>query len=405
LPPSKHFFVALVENEAHLNWLEQALGSSASLVECDEPSVDRMLQLVDTASASAVFVRFGNADQAQRSQFVLRMLARKPSLAVIGLGECDDRDLVLSVLRSGARDFLPIGAPAVEVNAAVDRVLARHTPIDASAALGSLHAMICARPDGYSASFAAHLALAVRQLVPPDEKVLLLDLGTPVGDSLLLLDLRPSYSFVDAVRSVRRFDQTLVHAVFAQHSSGLSVLTLPEDPTELEQIQAADAIALIGVLRTYFDHVVLNLAGLFDLEQLVFMLEKATRLLVHTDQCVATCRANYRLLQALRQAKVSVDDCRVVVDRYHPRIDPSVDQIAKLLEVELWSCVPADGLRVLEAINSGKPMLELAPNSGYTRAIVQLAASLLDRDVAGLSGGWLERIWRQLRSLRRAEGG
>jgi len=398
LPSKKRFFVAVVELESHLGWLEAALGTASGLVASDEPSVDRVLQLVDTASASAVFVRFGPLDHAQRSQLVLRMLDRKPNLAVIGVGESDDRELMLSVLRSGARDFIPIGASAIDVHAAVERVFSRHAALETTTAQGSAHAIVCARPDGASTSLAVHLALAIRRIVAPEEKVLLLDLGAPVGDSLLFLDLRPTYNFVDAVRSVRRFDQTLIHAAFASHKSGLSVLALPEDPSELESVQATDAIALTGVLKAYFDHVVVNLAGMFDLDQLFPMLEKATSVLVHTDQCVASCRANFRLLEAIRQAKVPLTNSRLVVDRFHPKIDPPADQIAELLGMERWSCIPPDGLRMVEALNTGQPIFDLAPSCGYSKAVAQLAHLLLDRDEPSAARGPLRALWARLRT-------
>ena len=400
--PSKNFFVALVELDAQLEWLETALGAGASLVRADEPSIDRVLQLADTASATAVFVRFGPLDHAQRGQFVLRMLERKPSLAVIALAESDDPQLMLSVLRSGARDLVPLGADSAELHAAVERVLSRHAAIQPRRAGGGVHAVVCARPDGTSASFATHLTLAIRRQVPIDEKVLLLDLGTPVGDSLLLLDLRPTYSFADAVRSVRRFDQTLIHAAFARHSSGISVLALPEDPADLEGIRPADAIALTGVLKAYFDHIVINLSGLFDLDQLFAMLEKASSVLVHTDQCVATCRANYRLLEAIRQAKVPLEESICVVDRFQPRVDPPPEQIAELLNLERWFCLPPEGIRMLQGLNTGRSILDQAPTCGYSRAISQMASAVLKRESASTGLGWVDRLRARFQDLRRA---
>jgi len=403
LPPSKRFFVAVVESESHLNWLESSLGGDSSLVACDDPNVDRVLQLVDTATANAVFIRFGMLDHAQRCQFVLRMLERKPNLTVIALGESDDRDLMLSVLRSGARDFVPIGAPSADLDAALDRVSARASNLELAGAPGSIHAVISARPDGTTSAFTVHLALAMRKLLPPERKVLLLDLGMPIGDSLLLLDLRPTYSFFDAIRSVRRFDQSLVHAVFAQHGSGMSVLTLPEDPSELEQIQAADAIALTGVLGSYFDHIVVNLAGLYDLELLYPMLQKASDVMIHTDQCVATCRGNYRLIEEIRHAKVPITNGRVVIDRYSSRLDPSAEQIAELFELESWSCIPPDGLRLLEAINTGRSLFEIAPDSAYGKATAQLASQILRCAAPQEERGPLLELWSRFKQLIQKE--
>ena len=391
-------FVGLIEIEEHVRWLESALASDSALVVTDEYTVERVLQLVDSASASLLFVRFGAADYLARAKLVQRLLDRKPNLSVIALAERDDRELVLAALRAGAHDFVPVGAPAVEVREAVERVLARRSPQEAAGASGRIHALLSARPDGATASLAVHLSLAFQRLLGTGSRILLLDAGAPVGDTLLFLDLRPSFSFSDAVRSVRRFDQTLIQAAFARHPSGLSVLTLPENPAELEDIETPDAVALTGVLRAYFDHVVINLSGFFNLEFLLPVVQRADRVLVHADQCVASCRANYRLIESIRREKVELRGSLLVIDRYQPKLEPMAEQVSELLGLAPFVTVPAEGAAMIQAMNKGKTIFDLAPRSAYLRAVTGLAAELLEIKLEEPNPA--QRVWQRLTGKR-----
>jgi pilus assembly protein CpaE len=289
---------------------------------------------------------------------------------------------------------LPRCAPAVEVREAVERVLSRRSPQETAGASGRIYALLSARPDGATASLAVHLSLALQRSLDNGERILLLDTGAPVGDSLLFLDLRPTFSFSDAVRSVRRFDQSLIESAFARHSSGLSVLTLPENPSELEDIETADAIALTGVLRAYFDHVVVNLSGFFNLEFLLPVVQRADRVLVHTDQCVASCRANYRLIDSIRREKVELRDCTLVIDRYQPSLEPSAEQVSELLGVPRWVAVPAEGQTMVQAMNKGQTIYDLAPRCAYLRTVTRIASTLLG--VEAVKPTAARRTWMKL---------
>jgi len=81
-----------------------------------------------------------------------------------------------------------------------------------------------------------------------------------------LLDTQSEFNFVDAVRNLRRFDQTFVHTAFGRHVSGLAVTTLPPDLTAMREVSYASAVNLVNRLRTFFDHQIVDLGGFTNLE-------------------------------------------------------------------------------------------------------------------------------------------
>ena len=169
---------------------------------------------------------------------------------------------MLTALRSGARDFISPDMRPGEVVSLVRRAISRDSMDMQRAAQGEgvMTAITSARPGGDATMFALHLALALQEN-DPKQDVLLLDLGVPAGDSLQYLGIEPSYTFVDAVRSLRRLDDTLINTAFPKHESGLRILAMPDEALDVGRITSADLYVLVNALKRHFKQIVVNLGG------------------------------------------------------------------------------------------------------------------------------------------------
>jgi len=374
----KTHVLAVTEIEEHAHWLRSCLGEETAVVLADQQSVGRILQLVDSVAAQVVFVRFGAVDHVARARVVEGLLHRRPNLGVVALGESDDKETVLAAIRSGARDFVLFKAPAHEVREITTRTLSRAVvDTEPRPTAGGLVSLICARPDLTSSALAVHLTLALRERVPSREEVLLVDLCVPSGDSLLFLDLRPTHTFMDALRSVRRFDPSLAQASFVRHAQGAALLPFMDGPDELRALNPLDVVALLGVLRGCFAHVVVNLSGVVDIDLLGPVATQSDRVLLHVNQGVASCRATRVLLDELQAAYVDLPSPRLVIDRQQPGVEPRPPEIAELLGIESHVALPASERAILRSLNRGRSLFELAPDGAYARAVRDCAAQLL----------------------------
>jgi pilus assembly protein CpaE len=373
----KQHVLAVTEIEEHARWLQGCLGEGTSVVLADHHTVERILQLVDSVAAQLVFVRFGPIDHVARARIVEGLLARKPNLGVVALGESDDKETVLAAVRAGARDFVLFKAPAHEVREIATRTLSR-TVVDPEQRpdVGGLVSILCARPDLTSSALAVHLALALRENARREE-ILLVDLAVPAGDSLLFLDLRAAYTFMDGLRSVRRFDASLAQASFARHASGLALLPFADGPDELRALNPLDVLALLGVLRSFFAWVVVNLSGVPAVELIGPIAAQSDRVLLHVNQGVASCRATQALLDELQASRVDLPSAQLVIDRQIPGLDPRPQEIAELLGMRAHVALPASEHVILRALNRGRSVFALEPHGAYTRAVRAFAAQLL----------------------------
>jgi pilus assembly protein CpaE len=394
----KQRLVVVTEHEGHVEWLQRAMGPAFDPLMADASTAERVVQLTDAASGSLVFVRVSAADLHERCALIAGILAQKPHLCVVAIGHEEDKDLILAAVRAGARDFLRVDAGRDETQAVVERLL-RTAPTPTAGGGGHQTAVLCSRPDVATSCFAVHLALRLLEDVGPDEKVLLVDLGVPAADSLLYLDVEPSYTFVDAVRSVRRFDQTLIETAFSRDRSGLAVLPLLDDPNQVRDVNSSDMLALFSILKGYFAHTVVNLGGLRSPGFLAQALSQADRTLLLADQSVANCSAARRLLDDLEESRHPTRDIGLVLERYTEKLDPNAEKISEVLGLSVAATLPPAGFEMVRAMNSATTIYECAPESPYAKGIRALADEIAGIEPETPKGFAASRFGRKLRGL------
>ncbi|WP_286746428.1 AAA family ATPase [Aquabacterium sp. UBA2148] len=404
---SQHFLL-ITHNKDVAHWVQTTLQDEAEIVMADSDNLERVVQLIDAVHARVVLCELQGSRLSQDASFMEGLTAAKPLLPVIALAETADRQSVLTALRSGARDFISPDMRPGEVISLVRRAAQREVSDPQrgnGGSEGAMTAVASARPGGDTTMFALHLALALQEQAPKDE-ILLLDLGVPAGDSLQYLGIEPTYTFVDAIRSLRRLDETLINTAFPKHETGLRILAMPEDALEMSRITSADLYVLLSALKRHFRQIVVNLGGVPASEFLYVLLGRTDRTLLLVEQSVPSCKQNRNLLQKLRDAKVDKmgsGQISLVVDRYLPSVPPDAETIAKGFGIPLLSTLPSSGMARLTMMNSGESLFTSAPRDPYTVAIRKIAIGLGDDPRAPLKpidvgSGWLNQLTNRFKT-------
>lgn len=366
----KHHVVAVTDREEYARWLREALDRKAEVVIADSHVVERVLQLVDATSADVVFVQFDETHLRVQSALIEGLFAAKPYLSVVAIGETLRKDLLLAAMRTGVRDFIAFDSDPLEIHDLFDRVLAKPPHGGDTPSHGQIYSFLCGLPGADAATLAVHVALALQERITAEKGTLLLDLGVPSTVSLLYLDLKPSYTFVDAARSVRRFDETLIKTAFVRHRSGLTVLPMPEGGiTNGQPVTVMDALILLNTLKAYFSYIVVNLGGFEPSDLLCQILGKSEQVVLMAEQSVLSCNANKKLLDFLAVRDFPLSKVGLVVDRYDPNIGLDTHDIAELMSLPVLGTAPSNGMVRLNAMNTGRNIFDMAPKDSYARAV------------------------------------
>lgn len=389
-------FVIVTDQPSIQNWLARSLRELGSVMVGDPASLESVLQLVDVTGTRVLLVSLSRAGLRQEAKLLAGLLAAKPLLPVIAVGESMDQELLLAALRAGARDFITPEQSTSEVVSAVRYVVERSQVVsnnnNGARDDSWMLALLSSRPNGDAAMLALHMALAIQQRSPAN-KVLLLDLGVPPADTLLFLGIQSSYTFVDAVRSLRRLDETLIETAFGMHESGLRLLAMPEDPNLAgQEITSADVYVLLGTLRRFFSHIVINLGGMPSSDFLSLAVGRADKVVFLLEQSLPSCKQNRALLQRLRENKIALEGAGIIVDYYLPKMPPDAESIAGGMNLPLLGTLPSSGMARLGVMNTGRSMFEAAPRDPYAAAVRSVTLSLLPESAAAMGAagatGW-----------------
>ncbi|MFC4275024.1 P-loop NTPase family protein [Achromobacter aloeverae] len=399
--------------------LSNAIGDMGLLMQ-EMPGMEHMARRLAELDPRVVFLDF-TRNESEPGKYLhaadlARMLARvAPAVPRVAVGYVAHPEGAIAALRAGVSDFVDPSVAPEEVREVVERVMnmdGGHAP---NAARGSRRsvALLGARPGVGTSTLAVHLAGLMQDRMaqasaarpgaakpakgqgdgshlPLSERVGLLDLGWPVGDCLLYLNIDSDFDFAEAVRNLRRLDPTLLGSAMAHTRSGIGVLSMPRDVTQMRGISLSDSFLLFERLRQHYGLLLADAGGFSNPEFVAGLARSAQETWLVTDQSVGALVSLAGLLRELEQQQVDRGHLRLVVNRYDERYGMTAAQIAERFSLELAGTLPDRTLPLMVCTNQGHLLHEDAERDVYVRAVQQLADKLTAEYVAaGPRGGWL----------------
>jgi pilus assembly protein CpaE len=371
-------FVLATQADEHAGWLAGSL-VSAGAVEPVSLDPNALVQRIGTLNPSLVFVDFSGGRVVAASAAANAARTAYPGLQIVALGSVREPESALAALRAGVRDFIDLCAPAADALRITREVF--ENIVEPVSRHGKLTAIVGARIGMGVSTLAANLAVLLqRRDAAHGREALLLDLGLPAGDGTLLLNTKCEFGFVEAVRNVRRFDQTFVHTALSHHASGLALTTLPADLGDMREVSHASSVGLLNRLRAFFDQQIVDLGGFTNTEFIANVVQAADETWLVCDQGVPSVVSAVGVLDGLREhgmeAEKIAQKVRLVVSKASPELGLTPAQIAQRLELELIATLPERRVALGQAMNQGHLLAEAAPRDPYVRALDLLVTRL-----------------------------
>ena len=295
-----------------------------------------------------------------------------PDAAVFATGADVSADFVIEAIRAGAVEFLRRPVQRTDLEAALEKILRLRRSGPPPAREGRITSVFSTKGGLGVTTLATNLAVCLAERAP--DHTLLIDLDTRQSDVATFLNLRYSYSVLDALESLERLDDSLLHGLLVKHSSGLMVLP---GPTRIErgQLPAEQVQAALEIIRSHFAHVVLDLRHDFD-PGTIAALEASDSILYLTSLTVSALRSGSAGLAAFRHLGLNLQKVKVVVMRDGTGEDVTVKHAQEALGVPIYWRTPSDYATVVSAINGGQPVVTAASRSKIARNLRELAGSL-----------------------------
>jgi pilus assembly protein CpaE len=393
-----HFvFASLIEE--HATWL------AATLVESGASSTTTfdagmVLQRIAALNPSIVFVDFAGGHAAPASAATAAIRTAHPTLPIIAVGSMKEPESAVAALRSGVRDFIDLSAASADA-VRITRQVLDHL-VEPVSRHGRVTVLLGARIGVGVSTLAANLAVLLQQRGQAQQRqTALLDLGLPAGDGMLYLNAQSELHFVDAVRNLRRFDQTFVQTALSRHTSGVALTTLPADLAEMREISFAGSIGLVNRLRAFFDQQVIDLGGFSNQDFIAQMVRAADETWLVCEQGVAPILSATALIEMLKEREVDTATLRLIVNKHDAGLGLAPEQIAEQLALPLGAVLPARAVPLGRAVNQGKLLAEFAERDPYIQALHPLIERLTAGSSEPRTTGFASRWRGTVSSLKR----
>jgi pilus assembly protein CpaE len=368
------YFVFASLDDTHVHWLCETL-ISAGAVEAVTLDPTLLTQRIGTLNPSLVYVDFSGGRAAAASSAASAVRAAYPGLQIVAIGSLAEPESALAALRAGVRDFIDLSAPAADALRITRQVI--DNLVEPVSRHGHVTALLGARIGMGVSTLAANLAVLLqRRDLAQGRQAVLLDLGLPAADGSLLLNTRSEFHFVDAVRNLRRFDQTFVHTALSHHASGLALTTLPPDLADMREVSYSSSIGLLNRLRAFFDQQIIDLGGFTNNEFIAHVVQAADETWLLCDQGVASIVSAVGVLDALREAGVETANVRLIVNKFDADLGLAAAQIAQRLDLQLLATLPERRVALGQAVNQGHLLADAVARDPYVRALEPLIERL-----------------------------
>lgn len=296
---------------------------------------------------------------------IRNLLMRSPGSALFCLSADWNEQRQYDCLSAGARGFL------VRPLRCEDILQAMRKEDDApQAANGEIFAFFSPKGKSGKTTLIANMALALARQTK--ESVAIVDADVQFGDLAVFFNLEPETTIVEAVRDVRHLSPVTLDPYFIKVNAQIRVLCGARRPQLAERVRAPDLEALLGLARSCYRYVLVDLPQGFNPISIAASEAADTVYLVTMVGGAYECRHLRRSLDIFR----SMEDFSHRVKTIFTRVADCSEQSRKALAEEIGypvtGMLPNAYLLVSAAANDGRMALDIKPESSLSRSITEL---------------------------------
>jgi pilus assembly protein CpaE len=190
-----------------------------------------------------------------------------------------------------------------------------------------------------------------------------------------MLNVRPKLSLTELSREDITISLDSLEEYMIAHSSGVRILPVTLSPAKVAPIPAKTVELVLATLKSGFNHIIVDTLSSLD--------DMTLAALIHSDQVilvlvpeVASIQTATVTLQAFRSLGLSEKAVVPIVNHTFAKGGLSLETIQGALKRPIKAVIPHEPELLIQAINSGTPLVLSHPSSAMATAIQKLASVL-----------------------------
>lgn len=307
--------------------------------------------------------------------FILQVTKECKNCKVLALSDNPSVELIIEVMRAGAKEFVPVPIIKNEFFEAIKKLITEmNEPVKKNKC--KIISVFSNKGGIGKTSLATNLALELAKITK--ENIALIDLNFQMGDITTFLDLKPSFNISYMLENLDKINETFLLSTLERYkSTSLYVLADPPYFKQADNIQPRQITRLFDTLKETFSYIIVDAEASFDGKNIA-ALDNSDLIMLVTVANLPALRNTQRCLELFEKLGYDKEKIKIVVNRYMENDEIKEVDIEKVLSKDIYWKIPNNYFAIMSAINKGIPVSDVNDTTNVSQSYKKLAQQISD---------------------------
>lgn len=345
-----------------------------NLIDCPTQPELILATLTEMQNKSIFLVDLSNNKQ-EKLDLILKVSQQCPNCKVLALSDNPTVDLIVRIMRAGAKEFIPIPILKNEFFDSLNKIISQFEEPKKNNKCKIISVFSNKGGIGKT-SLATNLALELSKITK--ESVALIDMNFQMGDITTFLDLKPSFNISYMLENIDKINETFLLSTLEKYkNSSLYILADPPYFKQADNIQPKQITKLFNTLKETFSYIIVDAEASFDGKNIA-ALDNSDLILLVTVANIPALRNTQRCLELFEKLGYDKNKTQIVVNRYMENDEIKEDDVEKVLSKSVYWKIPNNYFALMTAINKGVPVSSINANTNIAQSYKDLAQHISD---------------------------
>lgn len=342
---------------------------------CQENDYSEAYKKIANYQGKSILLADLSTYKQQKLELILKVTKECKSCKVLALSDNPSVDLIIEIMRAGAKEFVPIPIIKSEFFESVNKLLSEFNETKKTNNCKIISVFSNKGGIGKT-SLATNLALELSKITK--ENIALIDLNFQMGDITTFLDLKPSFNISYMLENLDKINETFLLSTLERYKkTSLYVLADPPYFKQADNIQPRQITKLFNTLKETFSYIIVDAEASFEGKNIAALDNSDLVLLVSVANLPAL-RNTQRCLELFEKLGYDKEKVKIIINRYMENDEIKEADIEKVLSKKIYWKIPNNYFAIMTAINKGIPVSEINDSTNIARSYKDLAQYISD---------------------------
>lgn len=372
---NKIFTVILSDEFSTSEVIKLFAGEFNNLEICQENDYSEAYKKIANYQGKSILLADLSTYKQQKLELILKVTKECKSCKVLALSDNPSVDLIIEIMRAGAKEFVPIPIIKSEFFESVNKLLSEFNETKKTNNCKIISVFSNKGGIGKT-SLATNLALELSKITK--ENIALIDLNFQMGDITTFLDLKPSFNISYMLENLDKINETFLLSTLERYKkTSLYVLADPPYFKQADNIQPRQITKLFNTLKETFSYIIVDAEASFEGKNIAALDNSDLVLLVSVANLPAL-RNTQRCLELFEKLGYDKEKVKIIINRYMENDEIKEADIEKVLSKKIYWKIPNNYFAIMTAINKGIPVSEINDSTNIARSYKDLAQYISD---------------------------